>query len=185
MVGTSDEQKSRSYWTGLTDNELLRQCEVDTYRASGPGGQKRNKTDSAVRIRHKPTALLVIAEESRSQHENKAKALQRLREAFFIKMREDVQTSTEENYAAAEPEFAAAIEKSGRLRIGRKAKQFWPTVARILDYVDAHEARISDVARAIGISTGNLIDFLQESPKVWDHVNILRGQYGQKPLKNT
>ncbi|HRC56200.1 MAG TPA: peptide chain release factor-like protein, partial [Kofleriaceae bacterium] len=52
-----------------TDNALLAQCEVDRYRASGPGGQHRNKTESAVRIRHLPTGVSAIAEESRSQAE--------------------------------------------------------------------------------------------------------------------
>ena len=66
---------------------MLAQCEVDTYRASGPGGQKRNKTSSAVRLRHPPTGLLVIAEESRSQHANKAKALKRLRRALWADLR--------------------------------------------------------------------------------------------------
>src|SRR5215471_4329909 len=81
----------RSTWTGLTDAQLLAQCEVDTYRASGPGGQKRNKTSSAVRLRHGPTGLVVIAEESRSQHENKAKALRRLRQALFLQIRDELQ----------------------------------------------------------------------------------------------
>src|SRR3974377_1787756 len=80
-------QNERSLWTSLTDDQLLAQCEVDTYRASGPGGQKRNKTSSAVRLRHPPSGLIVIAEESRSQHENKAKALRRLRKAFFLELR--------------------------------------------------------------------------------------------------
>src|SRR5947207_12479823 len=80
----------RSTWTALTDDRLLAQCEVDTYRASGPGGQKRNKTSSAVRLRHLPSRLLVIAEESRSQHENKARALRRLRQALVLKLREAV-----------------------------------------------------------------------------------------------
>src|SRR5260370_39715520 len=80
---------SRSYWSGLSEAQLLAQCEVDTYRASGPGGQKRNKTSSAVRLRHLPSGLIVIAEESRSQHENKAKALQRLRKALFLKLRDE------------------------------------------------------------------------------------------------
>src|SRR6186997_1344544 len=77
----------RATWSRLTLDQLLAQCEVDTYRASGPGGQKRNKTSSAVRLRHVPTGLIVIAEESRSQHENKAKALQRIRQALFLKLR--------------------------------------------------------------------------------------------------
>src|SRR5947208_17005750 len=81
---------TRRVWTILTDDQLLAQCEVDTYRASGPGGQKRNKTSSAVRLRHPPSGLVVIAEESRSQHENRARALRRLRQALFLKLREDL-----------------------------------------------------------------------------------------------
>ena len=80
----------RDTWTGLTEAQLLGQCDVDTYRASGPGGQKRNKTSSAVRLRHGPSGLIVIAEESRSQHENKAKALARLRREFYLKLRRGV-----------------------------------------------------------------------------------------------
>src|SRR2546426_10014971 len=80
----------RAPWTNLSDEQLLAQCAVDTYRASGPGGQKRNKTSSAVRLRHPPSGLLVIAEESRSQHENRARALRRLRRALYLHLREPV-----------------------------------------------------------------------------------------------
>src|ERR1700722_12139196 len=80
----------RNTWAHLDEAKLLPQCAVDTYRASGPGGQKRNKTSSAVRLRHLPSDLIVIAEESRSQHENKAKALKRLRCALFLQLREPV-----------------------------------------------------------------------------------------------
>src|SRR4029078_10703944 len=78
----------RATWSHLTEAQLLAQCEVDTYRASGPGGQKRNKTSSAVRWRPLPTGVIVIAEETRSQHENKAKALKRLRRALFLELRD-------------------------------------------------------------------------------------------------
>ncbi len=63
-----------------TDEELLRECEVETFRASGPGGQHVNKTESAVRLRHPPSGLVVTSREERSQHRNKAICLQKLRE---------------------------------------------------------------------------------------------------------
>ena len=72
-------EPKRTDWSVLSDEVLLTQCEVDTYRASGPGGQKRNKTSSAVRLTHEPTGISVIAGESRSQAENRMRAVRRLR----------------------------------------------------------------------------------------------------------
>lgn len=63
-----------------SDEELLRECLVDTFRSSGPGGQHVNKTESAVRLKHLPTGLVVTAQQERSQHRNKALCLQKLRE---------------------------------------------------------------------------------------------------------
>jgi ribosome-associated protein len=62
-----------------SDDDLLRECEVDTFRSSGPGGQHVNKTESAVRLTHLPSGVAVISRESRSQHQNKALCLQKLR----------------------------------------------------------------------------------------------------------
>ena len=97
----------RAAWTGLSDEQLLAQCEVDTYRASGPGGQKRNKTSSAVRLRHPPSGLIVIAEESRSQHENRARALRRLRQALYLKLRDEVGREYVALWSRAGERFAA------------------------------------------------------------------------------
>lgn len=57
---------------------LLAECEVEAYRSSGPGGQKKNKTESSVRVRHLPTGVVRIATESRSQMRNREAALQRV-----------------------------------------------------------------------------------------------------------
>src|SRR6266851_3146540 len=112
---------SRAVWTGLTDAQLLDQCEVDTYRASGPGGQKRNKTSSAVRIRHPPSGLIVIAEESRSQHENRARALRRLRQALVLKIRDELPPDARTRQAVAtRPDYPCARDGGGRLDLGRK-----------------------------------------------------------------
>ena len=62
-----------------SDDELLRECEVETFRSSGPGGQHVNKTESAVRLRHMPSGQVVTSQEERSQHRNKAICLQKLR----------------------------------------------------------------------------------------------------------
>ena len=62
-----------------SDEDLLRECEVETFRSSGPGGQHVNKTESAVRLRHLPSGVVVSAQQERSQHRNKALCLQKLR----------------------------------------------------------------------------------------------------------
>lgn len=173
---------SRDQWTGLTDSQLLAQCEVDTYRASGPGGQKRNKTSSAVRIRHLPSELIVIAEESRSQHENRAKALKRLRQAFYLKLRESMAAEGLSS-VSQRAELASVRSSSGKLEVGRKDPRFWPAVGLLLDVLEATEARVSEAAKAVGVSTGHLIDFLELDPKVWEQANQLRQRFGHKPLK--
>ncbi len=62
-----------------SDEELLRECEVDTFRSSGPGGQHVNKTESAVRLRHVPSGIVVTSQQERSQHRNKSLCLRKLR----------------------------------------------------------------------------------------------------------
>ena len=177
-------RQHRSTWTNLSDAQLLGQCEVDTYRASGPGGQKRNKTSSAVRLRHPPSGMLVIAEESRSQHENKAKALRRLRQALFLKLREDIRRDQlTPGSLGGICDLQTARDGDGRLYVGRKDPRFWPIVGLILDVLQAVEARVSEAAACLGISTGNLIDLLQIEPKVWEQVNGMRSRFGQKPLR--
>jgi hypothetical protein len=176
----------RAAWTSLTNAQLLAQCDVDTYRASGPGGQKRNKTSSAVRIRHPPSGLIVIAEESRSQHENRARALRRLREALYLKVRDPLAAAelTPATVAGRE-DFGKALGPAGRLTLGRKDARFWPAVGVVLDVLAALQGRVSEAAAALGVTTANLIAFLEACPKVWEQANHLRTHHGHKPLRSS
>jgi protein subunit release factor B len=64
----------------LPDDALLRECEETFFVGGGPGGQHRNKTETAVRLVHAPTGTVVTATERRSQAQNRAAVLERLRE---------------------------------------------------------------------------------------------------------
>lgn len=69
------------------DEGLLAECDVTTFIASGPGGQHRNRTQSAVRLQHRPSGIVVIGRRERSQHRNRDDALARLRERLRDRMR--------------------------------------------------------------------------------------------------
>jgi len=170
---------ARIEFTRLSDDQLLAQCDVDTYRASGPGGQKRNKTSSAVRLRHTPSGVLVIAEESRSQHENKAKALRRVRQALYLQLREPVDPAA----VCTHPEFAPARNGEGRLHLSAKDPRFWPAAGIALDTLMVVEGQVSTAAEHLGTSTANLVDFLRVNEKVWQAANQLRQAFGLKVLK--
>jgi RF-1 domain len=168
----------RATWANLSDAERLAQCDVDTYRASGPGGQKRNKTSSAVRLRHRPTGLIVIAEESRSQHENKAKALSRLYTTFHLELRDPIEPTPD--VVRAHPDWIAYAD--GKLNLSAKNPLFWPTAGLALDVLNAVQAQVSTAAESLGVSTANLVEFLRTDPKLWQAANRLRAAFGHKLL---
>lgn len=165
-------------WLDLADAELLAQCAVDVYRASGPGGQKRNKTSSAVRLRHEPTGLIVTAVESRSQHENRTRALRRLRQAIALGIRRRRDAS------AGPPDFfCEALRRDASLRVNRRHSDYWRIIQYVLDVFVACDARTATTASALGISTGHLVRFLKNDPKLWEHANRLRADFSHQPLR--
>ena len=161
----------------LEDSGLLAQCDVDTYRASGPGGQKRNKTESAVRLRHKPTGLIVIAEESRSQAENRSRALRRLRKALALRLRRPVE-------GEGVPEaVSACIDKKGRLSVGQRDARYLRAAGVVLDVLNLTRGSVSEAAARLSITTGNLSSFLTDDEDVFVEANRIRSGHGLKALR--
>jgi protein subunit release factor B len=99
----------------LDDDALLRACEFSTFVGSGPGGQHRNKTESAVRLVHRPTGVTVTATERRSQARNRAAALERLRAALVpLARRPRVRRPTRPGRAARERRLGDKRRRSER-----------------------------------------------------------------------
>ncbi|QDU67803.1 peptide chain release factor family protein [Engelhardtia mirabilis] len=79
MEGTDGSSGQPRGLNGPLDRESVeRDCDISFLRGSGPGGQHRNKTETAVRLTHRPTGISVVAQENRSQHRNREAAFERL-----------------------------------------------------------------------------------------------------------
>jgi hypothetical protein len=159
----------------LPDALLLAECEVHTYRASGPGGQKRNKTSSAVRLHHRPSGLITTGTESRSQHENKARALRRLREALAITFRMPLPTVVR----WAEPNHVAG----GTLHVNSSHQAVYGVLAMVLDALADCRGVLTETAAKLGVSGSSIVRFLAEHPHAWAEANRIRAAASLPPLK--
>ncbi|PKI61145.1 hypothetical protein CRG98_018465 [Punica granatum] len=162
----------------------MKQCEMSTFRTSGPGGQHRNKRDSAVRLKHLPTGITAQASEDRSQHKNRASALSRLRTRLARKVRNTVELDA----YSPPPELLQILPAKSTLKdsgpqIGPNNPKFNAGMQALLDLLYAVEGSVSDAASMLGLSTGALSRLILSDDSLRMEVNELRASKGMKPLK--
>lgn len=165
-------------WLALTDAELLAQCRFDRFRVSGPGGQHRNRRDTAVRLVHTSTGIAGQASERRSQAQNRAAALQRLRRAIALEVRRPAPLDT---YHPPPP--LQRILPGARDQIGPRHREFWTGAQCLLDIFDALDASLGDAAAAVGCSTNRLARLLAADPHLLRKANDLRRQRALAPIR--
>ncbi|GJM92249.1 hypothetical protein PR202_ga08694 [Eleusine coracana subsp. coracana] len=203
-VKDSNVSKEIADYLGMSDDELMEQCEMGTFKASGPGGQHRNKRESAVRLRHRPTGIIAQAVEDRSQHMNRASALARLRTLIALKVTlsdSHLFNHVISNYISVRrsinlEEYTPPVEllqilplkstvrgKGVGPQIGPKNPKFSPGMQALLDLLYAVEGSVSDAAKILGLSTGALSRLILSDDSLRTAANELRASKGLKPLR--
>ncbi|HEX8524712.1 MAG TPA: peptide chain release factor-like protein [Tepidisphaeraceae bacterium] len=158
----------------LPDEKLLKDCTINAYVASGPGGQKRHKTNVAIRITHNPTRVTVTATDSRSQRENKIHAIRALRHRLAVEIRHELDPIT-----YTPPEF---LTEYPQLHMNPRNPLYPELIAHVLDLLKATHWSVGSAAVLIGTSTNAFTRFLHDDPPLWQMVNAKRQELGFKPL---
>ena len=152
----------RNEWLRLSDEALLRQCREEHYKASGPGGQRRNKVQTANKLHHPLSGITAQSHDSRSLQENRVRAVHRLRERIAVEVRAPFNLESPE----LPSELVAQRGAKQTLSINRRNRAYPIVLAVALDALAAADGRYAKAAQALGITTSQLLRFLKDDPEV-------------------
>jgi len=159
----------------LPTDHLLQLCDETRTRRSGPGGQHRNKVETAIVLVHRPTGLSAEASERRSQAENRRVALWRLRMALCLSHREPPS-------ATPSPLWQSRV-RGRQLVIAADHDDYPVLVAEALDRLMAVGFEMRPAADSLGVSMSQLVKLFRQQPAAWMAINRFRVEVGLMRLK--
>jgi hypothetical protein len=156
--------------------KLMEQCDVERTRHSGPGGQHRNKVETAIRITHRPSGIVAFAGESRQQERNRKTAVARLRVLLAVELRCV-------HAAVVNPSAMWQQRCRGqKIQCSESHHDFPAMLAEAMDAIDAKDYDVRIAAAALGCSTTQLTRFVGRTSEALDKVNRERAARGLRRL---
>ncbi len=159
----------------LTDQQLIHACDMRLQRRSGPGGQHRNKVETAVVLVHRESGVRAEATERRSQHENRRVALARLRVNLALRLRNE-----RPDGAVPSPRWTGRCRP---FRVSQQHDDFAPLLAEALDVIEATDFDVAAAAKRLAVSSSQLVRFLKVDPRALQQVNQQREAVGLRRLR--
>lgn len=159
----------------LSEPELLSQCRIERTRRSGPGGQHRNKVETAVVVRHLPSGVQAEASERRSQSQNRRQAIRRLRIQLALEIRTPPTRSPSSTWSAR--------LRAGKLGVSPQHDEFPSVLAEALDVLADCQWSASEAAARLGLTTSQLVKLLAKEPEALRLVNERRRGQGMPVLR--
>jgi hypothetical protein len=158
----------------LDGERLHGECDIRFQRRSGPGGQHRNKVETAVHLTHRRTGVSAQASERRQQGENLAVALERLR----------IQLALDERRTWDRPSLLWTRRcGNGKLRVSRQHGDYAALLAEALDVLAQESWQPAAAGAQLACSSSQLVRFLQKEPAALVYVNRQRAAMGKGPLR--
>ncbi len=143
-----------------------------TTRRRGPGGQHRNKTESAVVLCHEPTGVEAQASERRSQVDNHRMAVKRLRITLAVEVRSAAGGESEPS------DLWRSRIKNGKIHCSPEHADFAALLAEALDVLACHGGNLHSSAEQLGCSPSQLAKFLYHEPRAFGRFNEMRRERG-------